>query len=195
MTDTSSDFDETIDYYAALGVKVTDSLDDIKKAHVKLALENHPDTKATGMSAAYKEEAAATFGKISEAWSVLSKPEVRKSYDAARALSAMPKIGNYNYTSTGVSTEIRTEAFASQAANYQTKMKGGAGTWKETQSKYRNEKFQNMPLSAKKASRVKSVHTPGGLGGGILLLGAIMFGGAFMMYKSAAGRRPAPRGY
>jgi curved DNA-binding protein CbpA len=195
MTDTFSDFDQTIDYYAALGVKVTDSLDDIKKAHVRLALENHPDTKALGMSAAYKEEAAAKFGKISEAWAVLSKPDVRKSYDAARTLSATPKIGNYNYTSTGVSTEIRTEAFASQASNYQSKMKGGSGTWKETQSKYRNEKFQKMSLDQRKASRVKSVHTPGGLGGGLLLLGAVMFGGAFMMYKSTAGRQPAQRGY
>ena len=195
MTDTPPDFDHTIDYYAVLGVKVTDSLDDIKKAHVKLALENHPDTKALGMSAAYKDEAAAKFGKISEAWAVLSKPEVRKSYDAARALSAMPKIGNYNYTSTGVSTEIRTETFANQAANYHANLKGGAGTWKETQSKYRNEKFQNMPLDQKKASRVKSVHTPGGVGGGLLLLGAVMFGGAFMLYKSTVGRQPAQRGY
>jgi len=185
----SSEFDQNIDYYAVLGVKITDSVEEIKKAHVKLALENHPDRKALGLSNAYKEEAAEKFGKISEAWAILSKPEVRKSYDAARTLSAMPKIGNYNYTSTGVSTEIPTSAYAHQAANYQTKMKGGAGTWKDTQSKYRTESFQNMTLDQKKASRVKSVHTPGGVGLGIVLMGAVAFGGAFMMYNAAVKKK------
>jgi len=190
MSDTSeSGFDQNIDYYAVLGVKVTDSLDDIKKAHVKLALENHPDRKALGLSSAYKAEAAEKFGKISEAWAVLSRPDVRKSYDAARTLTAMPKIGNYNYTSTGVSTEIPTAAYAHQAANYQAKMKGGAGTWKETQSKYRTESFQNLTLDQKKATRVKSVHTPGGVGLGLVVMGVVVFGGVFTMYNAAVNRK------
>ena len=39
-------FDATKDYYAILGVAKDASLEEIKKAHVKLALENHPDMLA-----------------------------------------------------------------------------------------------------------------------------------------------------
>lgn len=63
--------------YEILGVSKNASHDDIKKAYKKLAIRYHPD-KNTGDG---KEQAEEMFKKISEAYSVLSDPSKRKSYD------------------------------------------------------------------------------------------------------------------
>ena len=52
--------------------------DEIKKAYRKLALAYHPDKQA---DAASKERAANLFGKISEAYNVLSDPIKKTLYD------------------------------------------------------------------------------------------------------------------
>jgi molecular chaperone DnaJ len=62
------------DYYEILGVSKTASQEEIKKAYRKLALKYHPD-KGGG------KESEAKFKEINEAYSVLSDPEKRKSYD------------------------------------------------------------------------------------------------------------------
>ncbi len=170
----NEEFDASCDYYAILGVRSSDSIDDIKKAHIKLALESHPDLKRS-LSENEQEEAAARFRKISEAWSVLSKPDVRKSYDHSRATSSLPKgiNVNYNYTSTGIATDINSATYASQKAHYQNTMRGGSSHWKDTQSKYKSEQWQNLTLDQKKANRVRAVHTPGGIGAGFLAVGVV----------------------
>ena len=68
------------DFYKVLGVTKDASADDIKKAYRKLARLNHPDSNA-GDTAAEER-----FKAISEAYSVLSDPEKRKTYDEQRAL-------------------------------------------------------------------------------------------------------------
>ncbi len=62
------------DYYDILGVSKSSSLDEIKKAYRKLALEWHPDrNKAAGANEKFKE--------INEAYAVLSDPKKKETYD------------------------------------------------------------------------------------------------------------------
>lgn len=62
------------DYYEVLGVSKNASVDELKKAYRKLALQYHPD-KGGG------KEAESKFKEINEAYSILSDPEKRKTYD------------------------------------------------------------------------------------------------------------------
>src|SRR6266446_4267549 len=62
------------DYYEVLGVSKTASLDEIKKAYRKLALDFHPDRNKT-------KEADAKFKEVTKAFEVLSNEEKRKTYD------------------------------------------------------------------------------------------------------------------
>lgn len=63
------------DYYEVLGLEKNASLDDIKKAYRKLALQYHPD-RNPGDS-----EASEKFKEVNEANDVLSDPEKRSRYD------------------------------------------------------------------------------------------------------------------
>ncbi|CAF0800242.1 unnamed protein product [Adineta ricciae] len=80
-------------YYDLLGVEQTATQKEIRKAFVKLSKEYHPDANSADKSLHDK------FVKINEAFSVLSKPSARKTYDqnlnyphqsASRGYSAPP---------------------------------------------------------------------------------------------------------
>lgn len=60
------------DYYKTLGIERNASVDEIKKAFRKKALESHPD-KTNGDDTLFKE--------INEAYSILSEDESKKQYD------------------------------------------------------------------------------------------------------------------
>jgi len=63
------------DFYQILGVPRTASQDEIQRAYRRLARENHPDVnKDPGAEDRFKD--------ISEAYNVLSDPQVRRRYDA-----------------------------------------------------------------------------------------------------------------
>lgn len=64
-----------MDYYKALGVGKSASQEEIKKAYRRLALEYHPDRNPDN------PEAESKFKEISEAYSILSDPKERQSYD------------------------------------------------------------------------------------------------------------------
>ena len=64
---------EKRDYYEVLGVDKNASADEIKSAYRKLAKKYHPDNKETGDAEKFKE--------ASEAYSVLSDEQKRKTYD------------------------------------------------------------------------------------------------------------------
>ena len=63
------------DYYEVLGVPRNASEDELKKAYRKLARQHHPDANPDDPTAEAK------FKEIAEAYSVLSDPQRRQSYD------------------------------------------------------------------------------------------------------------------
>ena len=65
------------DYYDILGVQKSVSLEEIKKAYRRLALQHHPDR----VSSDKKKEAEEKFKDISEAYAVLSDSKKRALYD------------------------------------------------------------------------------------------------------------------
>ncbi|WP_447976689.1 DnaJ domain-containing protein [Candidatus Nitrospira bockiana] len=62
------------DYYAALGVSSTESLQGIHEAYRRLAKQYHPDRAG--------DQGTRKFQEIQEAYEVLSDPDKRKRYDA-----------------------------------------------------------------------------------------------------------------
>ncbi len=62
------------DYYDILGVGKNASIEEIKKAYRKLALEWHPDRNKS-------PQATEKFKEINEAYEVLSNPQKRQAYD------------------------------------------------------------------------------------------------------------------
>lgn len=65
------------DYYDILGIDKGVSLDQIKTAYRKLAMQHHPDR----VQGEQKKEAEERFKEISEAYAVLSDPQKRQLYD------------------------------------------------------------------------------------------------------------------
>ncbi|CAE6450123.1 unnamed protein product [Rhizoctonia solani] len=74
-------------YYEILGVEVTATSDEIKKAYRRLAIKHHPDKNRDDPSA---EE---TFKQISIAYQVLSDPELRKKYNEFGPKEGTPDAG------------------------------------------------------------------------------------------------------
>ena len=201
MADVHSSFDIEKDYYAILGVKPSDKVEEIKIAHVKLALKYHPDRQAAevgqdasagqGQGQGQGVDRSVAFREVSEAWGILSKSDSRRQYDTARAQhvarvfsgASHAHMQQHGHVESG-SSEIPESAYSTQKANYANSVKGAASSnWKETQDKYRTEKWQNMPLHEKKAARVRSIHTPGGSLLGVLGAGACMIGAMYVAYK------------
>lgn len=65
---------EFVDYYKVMGVPVSASADDIKRAYRKLARKYHPDVSQ-------EKDSAARFKEVGEAYRVLKDPERRAEYD------------------------------------------------------------------------------------------------------------------
>jgi len=65
------------DHYAALGLRSSATLSDIKKAFRQQASQHHPDRNSS-------PDAPARFRAVQEAYDILSDPVQRKAYDDNR---------------------------------------------------------------------------------------------------------------
>eukprot|EP00913_Durusdinium_trenchii_P012839 g12055.t1 len=79
----SHEFDRCINYYKVLGIDEYASQEEVKKAYKKLSLVYHPD-KTAGMGADQKEEYAAIFIELKNAYLTLSDNPTRRQYDRER---------------------------------------------------------------------------------------------------------------
>lgn len=102
------------DYYRILGIAPDASLEDIKKAYRKLALETHPDRNPNNPRAEER------FKQVSEAYGVLVDPQKRAQYDDYRKFGfGRPGNGFGQSTQTGFGysqDEIFRDFFSSRHA-------------------------------------------------------------------------------
>lgn len=71
-----------LDHFTALGLEEDASAAQVKKAYFKAAKKYHPDALGRLGLDDLKEAAAQVFGRIAEAFEVLSDPQKRKAYEA-----------------------------------------------------------------------------------------------------------------
>ena len=143
-------------YYDSLEIGRTADTDEIKKAFRKLSLKNHPER-----SAGPKAEAEVKFGKIAEAYDVLSNPARRAIYDqyGERGLKeGVPdgkgnvKGGKYRYNNNAV--EIFTAFFGTSSPFADILGATGDAPLPEF---YGELTGMQLPFEKKKAAPVKAV--------------------------------------
>lgn len=74
----------TPDHYAVLGISETASSQEVKTAFRALAREWHPDQLGPNATKAQRAVTEDRYKEISEAYDVLSDPELRRRYDLGR---------------------------------------------------------------------------------------------------------------
>jgi len=104
---------------------------------------------------------AKDFKMVAEAWSILSKPELKLKYDLLRGkhLNSLQKnrysievssnnndLGDFSNISVGFNT---------QKNNYSKVQVKASSNWEDLQTKYKSEKWQNTPLNIRKVPPLK----------------------------------------
>lgn len=116
-----------------------------------LARKHHPDTAKQN-----DKTATAEFIKLSEAWSVLSKPETKSKYDILRREYLMRTVGRtVNLPDREISSAQREihQGFNIQKDHYSSVVSARASSnWQDIQDKYRTTKWQSMSLKDRKVS-------------------------------------------
>lgn len=85
------------DYYEVLGLSKGASIDEIKAAYRKLALQWHPDKWVNGTDAE-KKTAEEKFKEASEAYSVLSDPDKKAKYDQFGHAGVEGQTGGFDFS-------------------------------------------------------------------------------------------------
>ena len=115
-----------------------------------LALEHHPDTAAKSEVKASDSE----FIKISEAWGILSRPDVRSRYDTLRGRHLGIKDGTFgSVTMSSMASTVHSEipiGFAMQQQNYVHVQHKAGSTLEDAMEQRMQEKWKNTPLDQKK---------------------------------------------
>ncbi|KAJ1404497.1 DnaJ domain-containing protein [Ochromonadaceae sp. CCMP2298] len=188
MSDTAADFsylidqiDSKKDYYNDLGVTVDATAEELKTAYIQLALIHHPDR------AEDESEESETFIKISEAWSILSRPEVRTRYDQLRGrFLGLSSFGG-QVTLTHEHMEIN-PGYNTQKDNFVRVQAKASSNWQEIRSKYKNENWQKLPLSERKMKRARPAKSMPMAVFGVLLpllcIGGATYGMHYVSQKS-----------
>lgn len=156
------------DYYDILGVSKSASVDEIKKAYRKLALEWHPDrNKAAGANEKFKE--------INEAYAVVSDPKKKETYDQFGHSAFQPGMGGgspggyqqgpftYTYSTGGPSAGGFGSDFIDPFEIFEQFFGGGMG---RASSRVRREVYE-IAIDFMDAVRgiTKEVHLPAGRAG------------------------------
>jgi DnaJ-class molecular chaperone len=110
------------------------------------ALRYHPDMSAAKRVGFNAAETAGKFREVSEAWQILSKPEVRQKYDGARRRLLGPASSS---TIGGIPSEVPT-SFNTHKTNFVNVQKAASSNWRDIQDKYKSEKWQKLPLKDRK---------------------------------------------
>lgn len=79
------------DYYAILNLNKSCTIDSVKKAYHRLALEYHPDRNLNAI-----KDAEEKFRTLAEAYEILSNPTTRKEYDQSRTNAIAKKYSILN---------------------------------------------------------------------------------------------------
>lgn len=142
-----------LDYYQALGLTPSATLEELKASYLNLARLHHPDTAPTDGKSA--KDLEAEFVKISNAWGILSKPELKSQYDSLRSIYLARTMGFSHGipSSTNADSSAISEGFNTQRINYATKVQSRASSnWMDLQDKYKTEKWQNLTLDQRKVA-------------------------------------------
>lgn len=119
------------------------------------AMQHHPDTAGKNDDDIPKDsnKQNSQFIKVSEAWGILSRPEIRTRYDILRGkyLGLGDNYGslNFNRPLDGHHSSIPV-GFATQKANFRHVQHKAGGTMEDTILKNRTDKWRDLPLSEKK---------------------------------------------
>jgi curved DNA-binding protein CbpA len=123
------------------------------------ALKKHPDTASASVT-----NAAAEFSLISNAWAVLSKPDLKRQYDSARKSYISPNTFTTKTSTTeanivvdhkdrnerGSDPTVISETFHVQRAAYGRTKDTDNESWEGKRGKYYHEKWRKLPLDQKK---------------------------------------------
>ena len=182
------------DLYGVLGVDPSATVEELKSAHIRLALKYHPDMAGNVTSSSSSSslrngtdmsmnDREARFREVSEAWSILSKTDTRSRYDSFRARQGYNGGISMQADGTIIPTEIPLN-YDTQRANFASVKHAASSNWKELNNKYKTEKWQNMPLPEKKLLRSRNV---GSLAGTVVLVAipCILIGSAAYSYWSS----------